>query len=289
VAGSLSKAVWDRDRSRCCAVGVATGPDVSLGGMSPLDRPGGSRLTLPHGDRVAAELTLAIHGGDLDTLRRLLAERPELATVRMIGRKGLEGGWRTPLHAATDWPGYFPAAPATVALLLDAGADPNDHCGGDRPETPLHWAASSDDIEVAAALVDGGADLQTPGGSIGTQLDNAIGYGCWHVARLLVASGAPVDALWHAAALGMLTRLDELLDRTPPPTREDLNEAFWQACHGGQRRAAERLLAVGAEITASPDYANNQTALDAAIRPDTRRDLLASWLRERGAISTDED
>jgi len=244
---------------------------------------------LPHGDPVAVELTSAIHGGDLDTLRRLLAERPELATVRMIGRKGLDGGWRTPLHAATDWPGYFPAAPVVVALLLDAGADPNDDCGGDRPETALHWAASTDDVEVAVALIDAGADLETPGGSIGTQLDNAIGYGCWHVARLLVERGARVEALWHAAALGMLTRLDELLGTTPPPSGEDLNEAFWQACHGGQRRAAERLLAAGADITASPDYAHNQTALDVAIRPDTRRDLLASWLRERGATSTDQD
>jgi uncharacterized protein len=247
--------------------------------------PRGSKLTLPHGDPVAIELTLAIHRGNLDALRRLLGERPELASVRMIGRKGPKGGWRTPLHAAADWPGYFPAAPAAVALLLNAGADPNDDTGGDRPETPLHWAASTDDVEVAVTLIDGGADLETPGGSIGTQLDNAIGYGCWHVARLLVARGAPVDALWHAAALGMLARLDELLAATPTPTEEDLNEAFWQACHGGQRRAAERLLVAGADVNASPGYANNQTALDAAVRPDTRRDLLATWLRERIAPS----
>jgi hypothetical protein len=101
-------------------------------------------------------LTVAIHAGDLDGLRRLLAERPELASVHVIGRKGLEGGWRTPLHAATDWPGYFPAAPATVAVLLQAGADPNADCGGDRPETPLHWAASTDDVDVAAVLIEGG-------------------------------------------------------------------------------------------------------------------------------------
>ena len=246
-------------------------------------------MTLPHGDPVAVGLTVAVHGGDLDTLRRMLAERPELATVRMIGRKGLAGGWRTPLHAATDWPGYFPAAPATVALLLEAGADPNDGSGGNRPETPLHWAASTDDVEVAAALIDGGAAVQVPGGSIGTALDNAIGYGCWHVARLLVDRGAPVEALWHAAALGMLTRLAELLAADPPPTQEDLNAAFWQACHGGQRRSAERLLAAGASINACPDYANDQTVLDVATRPDTRRDLLASWLRERGATSTPQD
>jgi hypothetical protein len=43
-------------------------------------------------------------------------------------------------------------------------------------ETPLHYAASSDDLEVAEALIDGGADLEVPGGSIGTPLDNAVGY-----------------------------------------------------------------------------------------------------------------
>jgi uncharacterized protein len=226
-------------------------------------------------------LATAIRGGDLAGLRRLLAKRPELAGARMIGRRG---GRRTPLHVAADWPGYFPAAPEAVVLLLAAGADPNDDTGGERPETPLHWAASTDDADVAVALIDGGADLETPGGSIGTQLDNAVGYGCWHVARLLVARGAAVDRLWQAAALGMLGRLEELL--AGDPSQADLDNALWQACHGGQRRAAERLLAAGAAIDASPDYANGQTVLDAALRPDTRRELLAGVLRERGATSS---
>jgi hypothetical protein len=237
--------------------------------------------TLAHGDPVAIQLTQAIHRGDLQTLQRMLQERPEFAVVHMIGRHGIEGGWRTPLHAATDWPGYFPAAPATVALLLEAGADPDDDTGGNSPETPLHWAASTDDVDVAVVLIDAGAGLEPPGGSIGAPLDNAIGYGCWHVARLLVERGARVDKLWHAAALGMVARLEELLAATPP-TADELNGAFWQACHGGQRRTAEWLLAEGADINASPSYAGNQTALDETLKPDTRRDLLAGWLREHG-------
>ncbi len=69
--------------------------------MSPRDVPAGtgSGFTVPHGDPVAVELTFAIHGGDLSTLERLLAERPELARVRMIGRKGPEGGWRSPTES----------------------------------------------------------------------------------------------------------------------------------------------------------------------------------------------
>src|SRR5579884_656189 len=173
------------------------------------------RLTLPHGDPSALEVISAIHAGDLDAVRRLIADRPQLATARMIGRKGVEGGWRTPLHAAADWPGYFPNAPAAVAILLASGADPNDDTGAANPETPLHWAASTDDVDVAVELVDGGADLERPGGSIGTPLDNAIGYGCWHVVRLLVERGAKVDRLWHAAGLGMLARLEELMADNP--------------------------------------------------------------------------
>jgi hypothetical protein len=170
--------------------------------MSPPIRPAatGSPLTLPHGDPIAAELVAIIEAGDLDALERLLAYRPELASARMIGRKGPDGGWQTPLHATAGWPGYYPNAPVAVALLVQAGADPNDDTGGDHPETPLHWAASNDDLEVAVALIDGGANLETPGGSIGTPLDNTVGYACWNVARLLVERGAVVDEPWHARA-----------------------------------------------------------------------------------------
>ena len=170
-------------------------------------------------------------------------------------------------------------------MLVAAGADPNADTGGEAPETPLHWAASSDDLDVADALIDAGADLEKPGGSIGTPLDNAIGYGCWHVARRLVERGARVDKLWHAAALGLLSRVQELLAATPAPGSRDINEAFWQACHGGQRRIAEYLiLERGADINTTVDYARG-TALDVAPGPDTRRDLLANWLREQGAKS----
>jgi ankyrin repeat protein len=222
----------------------------------------------------AAAVVTAIRGGDLQSLRQLIDQRPDLVTARVNGR--------TALHVVTDWPGYYPNGPAVVAMLVAAGADPNADTGGNAPETPLHWAASSDDLDVADALIDAGADLETPAGSIGTPLDNAIGYGCWHVARRLVERGARVDKLWHAAALGLMPRLHELLTATPAPGPQEINEAFWQACHGGQRRTAEYLLRHGADINTTVEYAHG-TPLDVAAGPDTRRDLLAAWLREQGA------
>jgi ankyrin repeat protein len=236
-------------------------------------------------DPLAVALIDAVRSGDVDALSQLLDANPELASARIQDNTGCS---RTPLHVATDWPGYFRNAPAVVRRLIDVGADPDAPLiGGRHAETPLHWAASSDDVEVAEALIDGGANLEAPGGSIAsTPLSNAVAFGCWHVARLLVARGARIDALWQAAALGARERVEDLLTASPPPTTDDINEAFWQACHGGQRRTAEYLLALGADINACPGYAK-ETPLDIAGALDTRKDSMVNWLRDLGARSAE--
>jgi ankyrin repeat protein len=242
-------------------------------------------ITLPRDGPTGVELLLAVRGGDIDLVKRLVSENPELAGARFEAR----GGTGTVLHFVTDWPGYFPNGPDLVHILIDAGADPNAlTTGGGSPtpgpgsETPLHYAASSDDVDVAAALIDRGADLETPDGSIGTPLDNAVGYACWHVARLLVMRGARVGKVWHAGALGMLDRLEELL--VPDLDPEQISQGFWHACGAGQRRAAERLLSAGADLNWEPDYAQG-TAVDAATGLGTRQENVISWLQSIGARS----
>jgi len=235
-------------------------------------------VTLLDDDPTAAELLAAVRSGDVELLRRLLAKRPELARARFERR----GGTRTALHVVTDWPGYFPRGPEIVKVLIDAGADPNAGTTPSPSETPLHWAASSDDVDVAVALIDGGADLETPAGSIGTPLDNAVGYSCWNVARLLVSRGARVEKVWHAGALGMLDRLNELL--VPAIDPREISQGFWHACAAGQRRAAERLLTAGADLNWEPEYAQG-TALDAAAGLGTQRENVLEWLRSIGARS----
>jgi len=231
-------------------------------------------------DEATMALVVAIRTGYLDGVRQVLTEHPGLVSAPLGGRLG----GRTALHVATDWPGYFPNGPQVVALLIAAGADPDGPSPGD--ETPLHWAASSDDADVAAALIDGGADIDAPDGSIGTPLGNAVGYGCWHVARLLVERGARVDQPWQAAALGLRGRLEELLGDQPPP--DEVSKAFWHACSGGQRRAAEYLLARGADLDWVPDYANGKP-LDAAHERGTGRENVIGWLRDLGARRVDDD
>jgi ankyrin repeat protein len=242
---------------------------------------------IPDDNQVAVELRSAVRAGDVEAVQRLLRNDPALATAR-LGSK--DSGSATPLHLVTDWPGYFPNGPQVVQLLINAGADPNalttsrgSETAGPGDETPLHYAASSDDADVAEALIDGGADIEVPNGSIGTPLANAVGYGCWHVARLLVARGARVDKAWHAAALGMLGRLDAILGSDPPA--RDVSQAFWHACTGGQRRAAEYLLSRGADLNWEPDYAHG-TPLDAASGRSTQQENVITWLRELGARSS---
>jgi ankyrin repeat protein len=86
------------------------------------------------------------------------------------------------LHVVTDWPGHFPNGATTVAVLVAAGADVNARFTGPHTETPLHWAASSDDVEALDALLDADADLEAPGAVIagGTPLTDAVAFGQWH-------------------------------------------------------------------------------------------------------------
>ena len=221
----------------------------------------------------AEALVSAIHSGDVEAVIGIVTKAPELA------REPLGGPFktRTALHIVCDWPGYFPHGPQIVPVLIAAGADPNYRDPEPGSETPLHWAASSDDVDVAAALIDGGADIELPEGSIGTPLDNAIGYACWHVARLLVARGARVDKLWHAGALGLLDRLEELLAANPTP--EDVSQGLW---HGLRRRAASRRRTAPGR-RGRPELATELRSWDPARR--RRRDRHAPGERHRLAQS----
>jgi uncharacterized protein len=234
-------------------------------------------MNIAANEPLGAAVIAAIQSGDLDTLERLLIENPGLPASRV--------NERTLLHLVADWPGHVPNGAAVVKALISAGCDPNAKAPGRFPETPLHWAASSDDVDVLDSLLDGGADIEAPGASIAgaTPLDDAVGYGQWRVARRLVERGARVEKLWHAAALGIMLVLEERFGRESKPTSEEVNDAFWQACHGGQREAAEYLLTRGGELNWVPDWAK-ETPLDIAASAGAHD--LAEWLRGQGARSS---
>jgi len=167
-----------------------------------------------------------VKAGDVEGLRAALTADPSL-----VG-----GQPRTLLHVLTDWPGGLPRRLETFAVLIEFGADVDARFNGDG-ETPLMWAASSDDVELIDALLDAGASIDARGAVIGggTALDDAWAFGQWAAARRLVERGA-VPTLLAAAALGL-----------PLTAPGNVTEALWAACHGGQFEAARELVARGAD------------------------------------------
>jgi ankyrin repeat protein len=226
-------------------------------------------------DPLAVAVAEAIHSGHVDQLERLLSEHPGLANARI-------GEPRTLLHIAADWPGHFPSGAATVATLIAHGADVNAPFIGPHAETPLHWAASSDDVAVLDVLLDGGADIEAPGSVIGggTPLADAVVFGQWRAARRLIERGARTT-LWQAAGLGLMDRVEKYFSGDAPPAPADITNAFWCACHGGQLATAQYLLKRGADLNWI-GY-NDLTPLDAAARSGAGE--LVEWLRSQGATS----
>jgi hypothetical protein len=238
--------------------------------------------TIDTRDPLAVAMVEAIQTGDVPGLERLLDGHPGLATAR-LGDDDPDGTTRTLLPVATDWPGHLPNGAAVVAVLVEAGADVNARFHGPHNETPLHWAASSDDVEVLDALLDAGADIEASGGVIGngTPLADARAFGQWRAAHRLVERGAQTT-LQDAATLGLIDRLQASFAGEPPPAPDEINAAFWGACHGGQRSAAELLLERGADMNSLPPW-EELTPLDAARRSEARD--VVEWLLAQGGES----
>ncbi len=241
-----------------------------------------SMVTISTEDPVAMAVVTAIHTGDLTALAGLLAKHRWLASAR-LGDDDPDGMSRTLLHVVTDWPGHYPRGAAIVAALVDAGAEVNARFRGPHEETPLHWAASSDDVAVLDALLDAGADIEASGAVLGggPPLADARGFKNWRAANRLVERGAQVT-LVDAATLGLLDRVEQRFEAPKPPAEEEVTRALWGACHGGRAECAEYLIDRGAELNWIPPW-ERLTPLDAAEREHAEG--LVRYLRSRGAKS----
>jgi uncharacterized protein len=221
------------------------------------------------------EFTTALKRGEVARLRALLADDPGLATSLINSC--------TPLHLFADAPGHRRNPAGVVSALAEAGADLDAHATGTwHHETPLHWAASNDDVELIDALLDAGADIEHPGSSIsgGPPAESALGYTQWKALRRLYERGATMN-LSRAAALGLMPLVTELATATPPDG-EELALAFWNACRAGQLEAARYLAGRGTDINWRAPW-SGETPLDAAR--DKHQRAVVAWLTESGATS----
>ena len=225
---------------------------------------------LPLDDPRLATLTDAVQLGDVEAVRSLVSDHPELATER----HGDADESRSALHIATDWPGNFPRVADTIAVLIAAGAPVGGRFAGPHEETPLHWAASSDDVAAIDALLAAGADIEATGAVLtgGTPLADAVVFAQWNAARRLAECGASMT-LWQAAALGAVDELERLLV-SGECGDGDITNAAWHACRAGQLEAARVLAAHGADL----DWLGyeEQTSRQAGLA--SGNDTLRAWL-----------
>ena len=168
------------------------------------------------------------------------------AIVALLVERGL------PVDAANEYneTALFQAArwnedPAMVAMFLDLGADLN---GGEYSwRTALHEAAANKNHEVAALLLDRGADVAA--------LSNFI----------------VETPLMVAVSAGTLETTELLLDRGADPnqTASSGPSALHDAARHGKPKVVQLLLDRGARVGAA-DYDGN-TALDIALRNPARQ------------------
>lgn len=235
-------------------------------------------MELTHTDPTAQALQSAIRNGDVTELRRMLEADPGLAAARVVGPRAES---RTLLHVATDWPGHWPRVAETIGLLIAWGADPDaPMMGGNAPERPLHWAASSNDVAAIDALLDGGADLEGPGAIFtdGAAMSDAVIFAQWDAARRLLERGAKTT-LTQAAGLGLMDRLRKFFAEQPGPERELVTAGLWHACRGGQLEAVQFLAAQGGDLNWVGW--DRLSPLDCAVR--SRNGELVAWLIGQGA------
>ena len=125
------------------------------------------------------------------------------------------------MHIATDWPGHFPNVAATIAALAAAGADVNARTSPHPTdpnclETPLHWAASSNDVTAVDALLDAGADIEATGAVFtgGAPLSDAVVFANWEAAQRLVERGASAHLVAGGGARHARSRARSLAGTT---------------------------------------------------------------------------
>ncbi|KAM3514638.1 hypothetical protein MY11210_001744 [Beauveria gryllotalpidicola] len=215
-----------------------------------------STTFIPVEDTRAIAVTKAIQTGDIKSLEAQLSEQNELVSAYI----GSPDDARTLLHLLTDWPGHFPNNTAVARILIEAGCQCNaPYIGKLHSETPLHWAASCDDLEVMDMLLDAGADINAEGGIIDdTPLADARAF-----------LQLKVKAMFAGAS---------------KPSEQDANCAFWNACHGSQLETAQFIHSQGANINFVPPWGEDTALYEAKSQ---KAEDLIKWLESLGATGKD--
>jgi 7,8-dihydropterin-6-yl-methyl-4-(beta-D-ribofuranosyl)aminobenzene 5'-phosphate synthase len=223
----------------------------------------------------AADIHEAAHGGDLDRVKTLLKENPEL-----LKEKSDSGG--TAVHYAAHG-GHIDV----LDFLMAKGADINAR--DNQGSTPLVWAAAGGKRESIVLLLDKGADPNIKDGLDNSLLHIAVHRGQKDVAELLLSRGMAVNAANRNGTTPLIFSITRkqpeimslLLDKGADPNLSDSNgfTALRISVLFGNADAAGRLLSHGADP--SEKYEDGITALHLACTEGHPR--IAELLIQKGA------
>lgn len=218
----------------------------------------------------------AICNGDIKTLKRLLAEQPQLIHSRSTREHNA-----TLLHyvSANGVEGYRQKTPKNIVeiaeVLLKAGADVNaeaDVYGGGATTlglvaTSVHPFLAGVQNPLMQILLDHGADLEhrTSAGNHQNAVTGALANGRGQAAVFLADHGARLD-LESAAGVGRLDVVKQFFNADGrlkrKTSRKELQVALKQACTWGHLNVVKFLLDKGVDL--SRDRIDGQTPLHCA-------------------------
>jgi peptide-methionine (S)-S-oxide reductase len=209
----------------------------------------------------------AIHAGDLDRLRALLAERPNLALDRAVEPECYQPGYfKDPklLWFVANNPTLMTTMPANVVALaesiIDAGVETADL------DYTLGLVLTSDTARDQGHQFPLVKLLRARGATVTpTTIHGTLGYGLGDVVSTLVADGLPVTAS-IAAGLGSLGDLARLL---PAADEKERHAALSMAVINKHADAARLCLEAGANVNAFIlVHAHSTPAHQAAVNDD---------------------
>jgi ankyrin repeat protein len=240
---------------------------------------------------ISRAIATAISAGDVDALNKILNNNPSAVKIRDRDKK-------TPLHYCAERPTIISAdqkkhvdgdyrnwlanskvmAEVLIAHKADVNAKDIFH------RTPLHYAASSGNIEVAKVLLANKADVNAKALYSSTALHTVAWNGNTAFARLLIENGANVNAVDRfgtplIAAIEDHRDMVELLLNNKAGVQIKNRDGFAPIHLAGNKDIAQLLVSHGAKIDTS-GYHGRTPLHQAAMR---NRNDVVEWLCAKGA------